>query len=193
MAHPRVLPASAGRSIERLRFHAEHTATPAQAEKCLRRESIWCRTWRFDDDTAAARWNDAWEHALAEDQIHPAFSRIAGKRIREPLVEGLASLVGSALLEDCLAGSPHPVALPGGSYRLTIRFELQRATAGGVGPMLLRLQGEVFGPDGEAYWSSRVVRTYEPHLIPVSLVYLWHSRHWEPTDERYESRSQPRS
>jgi len=186
MAHPKPLSGSAGRAIERLRFHAAHTASPPRSESWLHRESTWCRTWHFEDPIAASRWNEGWERALEEDRIHPAFGRIAGKRIREPVVEGLASLAGSVLLEDCLAGSPHPVALPGGSYQLTIRFKLQRARPGrAIGMLLLRLHGDIIGADGVTCWASDVVRAYGPELIPVSLVCLWHSRRWEPTEERY--------
>jgi hypothetical protein len=189
MVHPQSLPGSAGRAIERLRFHAEHTPSPPRSDRWLQRETVWHRTWHFADAGAATRWNEGWERAIHEDQIHPAFCRIAGKRIREPLVEGLANLVAGVLLEDCQAGSPHPVALPGGSYHLTIRFQHQRAhRRGGMDSLLLRLHGDVIGDDGATCWSSDVLRSYGPELIPVALVCLWHSRRWEATVEGYESR-----
>jgi hypothetical protein len=187
------LPADLRRLLESLSQCADPVAAArresvAEAAHCAARGS-WHRLWRFPCAPSAERWNAGWDAVLERPEtVHPAFTQIEGAAIEDPFLEALARMTSAILSQEIQAGTPCPYVEAGFSYALGLEQQLHPSIAGlGERPYVLKLTGELRGPDGEPRWCSDASRVYTSETLPAPVAAVWSVRRFRAIEEVYAS------
>ena len=168
------LPSELREHLKRLGPRAEAAVRECGADERAQCQGRWRRTWRFPTEQTAQSWNTQWDEVLARrNDIHPAFAEL-GENDEQVFVDALARLCGAILAEEIHAGTPCPYMLAGWGYTVAFEHIIHADTSVDLPqPLVMKLAGQVFGPDGDLHWTADATRIYPAELVPRTLVAIW--------------------
>ena len=181
------LPVDLREHLSNLGPRAEAAVRESGADERGQNQGHWRRAWRFPSEDAALQWNDQWDDVLARrDVIHPAFTRVTGGDDRDVFLDALARLCGAILAEEVHAGTPCPYMTEGWGYAIAFEHILHADTSVDLPqPLVMKLSGQVLGPDGELHWTTDATRIYPAELVPRTVVAIWSRQQFAEVEEVY--------
>jgi hypothetical protein len=181
------LPVELREHLANLGARAEASIRERGSDPCKDSQGRWRRTWRFPTDDAAEHWNDDWDEVLARrESMHPAFTRLCSGTGADVFLDALARLCGAILAEEVHAGTPCPYMTQGWGYAVAFEHILHADTSVELPqPLVMKLSGQVLGPDGDVHWTADATRIYPAELVPRTLVALWSLQPFPEVEENY--------